>query len=360
LANALSDNGVSPITGSDIAPLISQAKQVLDNLLKSEQERNNHKKELISLKQKYDKLEDALTKTSKTKDLAKEEFNTLLAGLGFQVNSPNESKNLLSQIDQIDSLVQSINALTDRIAGIDHRSDIFEQQLRSAANGFLNLSETTHIDAARTLGKLLKEERATYDKYLSICESLTTERDGMESLTSQLVGCEAELKELLKENGIEYSDAISSLVTNSLTYYSLEQEINRIENELIDQTGGRSLSEAFQNISDTEIEKIDTELKQIDTESKELEKDLAIVQEDKIAIQLKIDEMDGSEAAAGKAALAENCLAEIIENGEQYARLILANYIAEEAISRYGAKHQNPLLQKASGYFKEITDGRYQ
>ena len=69
--------------------------------------------------------------------------------------------------------------------------------------------------------------------------------------------------------------------------------------------------------------------------------------------------MDGSGQAAAAAEKMEQVAARIQRLVEQYRRIKLAVKVLQDAIERYREEHQDPILQKASGIFSQLTLGSF-
>jgi uncharacterized protein YhaN len=70
--------------------------------------------------------------------------------------------------------------------------------------------------------------------------------------------------------------------------------------------------------------------------------------------------MDPSAAAAEAAEEAQNLLAEIQPNVEQYVRLRLASAVLRDGIDRYRKKNEGPVLARASELFRRLTLGSFE
>ena len=69
--------------------------------------------------------------------------------------------------------------------------------------------------------------------------------------------------------------------------------------------------------------------------------------------------MDGSDRAALRSADVQFELGKAEEGSERFVRLILARYLANEAVRRYAEAHQDPIIERASTYLAMLTNGAY-
>ena len=73
-----------------------------------------------------------------------------------------------------------------------------------------------------------------------------------------------------------------------------------------------------------------------------------------------LEQMDGSSRAAEAAEMAEELKARVGLDVEEYARLRLAATVLHEAIERYRQRTQGPILDRASGHFRQLTLGSFE
>lgn len=73
----------------------------------------------------------------------------------------------------------------------------------------------------------------------------------------------------------------------------------------------------------------------------------------------EMERMDGRSQAAELSEASQQVLAKIHRLTERFIRLKLSGRVLLDVIERYRAEHQDPLLEKASRYFKDITLGSF-
>jgi len=90
-----------------------------------------------------------------------------------------------------------------------------------------------------------------------------------------------------------------------------------------------------------------------------LESDKTELLETRGAEQKALDMIDTSATAAEQAERAQNLLAKIEPDVQQYVRLRLASAVLQRGIDRYREKNESPVLNRASDLFRRLTLGSF-
>ncbi len=132
-----------------------------------------------------------------------------------------------------------------------------------------------------------------------------------------------------------------------------------LEQELSRNGDGLSIEELEKEAEESEIDAIDGELETIFGELKELQSERDELRDQRQTLQNEIDAKDGSALAANASEEAEEHLAGIASNAEQYLRLQAAALILEQRIENYRKTNQAPVLARAGELFSKLTLGSY-
>ena len=179
----------------------------------------------------------------------------------------------------------------------------------------------------------------------------------LDDADAKLTGLRDELVLLAGEGRIEDIEKLGTTADRALRIAALDKEIDEYDTLLTGQGGGRSIAELEADGLGRDLAELNAAieaskdaravLSEQEQEATETERDLA----------RQLEAMDGSDAAASEAARAQYELARAVEAAERYTRVVLARFIADEAIRRYSEAHQDPLLERASRYLQLLTEG---
>jgi len=360
LADILQNINKDHITSGNLTALILEARETLANLKADADQRRDCQNSIKTLQQNVSKVKIQLDKADEARSVACKRFQDILQGYIPNIDSVEDAKWLLSQLSTLSNIIKDIDSLKGRIGGIDNRSHQFQETISAITEKLPSFTQNSPDMTARELVASLKTAREANATYLAILDTKEKAEDDLRQFTVKYDRCESELADLLQNSSSTDIENLSEQVERSLSFYSLDDDIEKINDDLINQTGGRPLSEIDKESAEQNIDEINREINDVDLEITRLGEQLNDIQEHRINLESEINKMNGSGDAASEAALAETYLASLAEESEKYACLLLAKYITSEAVHRYSAKHQNPLLLRASDYFREITDNRYQ
>ena len=112
-------------------------------------------------------------------------------------------------------------------------------------------------------------------------------------------------------------------------------------------------------MADAEHDALAARIAAIGPELADLEDRRDTLSEDIGDLEGKLKQLDGRSDAADFAAKAENLLASMADDARRYAQLKVAGFVLNEAIERYRAANQEPLLARASAIFSTLTLGSF-
>ncbi|MHB1511179.1 MAG: ATP-binding protein [Acidimicrobiales bacterium] len=357
LAELLGGFGVAVTDGTDLHPVLAQAGALLGDVEQSRNDRAEKEKRLRILGRDLPKRQAALDAAAAAEHAAAAGLTTRLGAYGAGVVSPRDAGGVLSRLDQLEKLLDRRDDLLKRIKGIDQRSDAFEGELRELLADAPGIVLEPAAEAARELVRRVKTARDSAAARATLTANRASAQAALDDADAKLAGLRDELVLLAREGGIEDIETLETAADRALRIAVLENEISECEALLTDQGGGRSIAEleaeglgrdlAELNAAIEVSKESRATLSQQEKEATDAERDLA----------RQLEAMDGSDAAAFEAALAQQELARAVEAAERYTRVVLARFIADEAIRRYSEAHQDPLLQRASRYLELLTEG---
>jgi uncharacterized protein YhaN len=213
-------------------------------------------------------------------------------------------------------------------------------------------------DVVRRLVERVKESRDQEAQRRTVLSDRDDAEKGLRKVQEDLAGIAGQLNERANETHLTNIDELANVAESAIKLADLEDNIAKSDAQLIEQGGGRSVSELDASSRELDIPSINIRILEINNNLDIIRDQLQEAIKKETELEGRRREMDGSDAAASEAALAESELALALEASEHYVRLVLARHIADEAIRRYSEKHQDPLLSQASRYLEQLTNGR--
>jgi uncharacterized protein YhaN len=349
---------VEAVGGNDLAPVLAQATEFLSGIEKNRDERVERESRLRTLERGLPKKQDGVDKALAAEQTAAAGLVGILGPYGSGVTSPQSAGELLARIDRLARLLESRDSRLQRVAGIDRRSAGFEGDLRDVLTGAPDISPEPTVDAARTLVRRVQTARDADAARQAILANQEHAQSDLDIADAKLTGLQDELALLVSEGGIEDIDLLGSEADRAQRVATLGDEISGYDTLLADQGGGRSIIELEADGLGRDLADVNATIEECKDSRDAHSEEERIVSDEESDLKRDLMAMDGSDDAAAEATRSQLELSRAVEAAERYSRVVLARFLANEAIRRYSEAHQDPLLQQASRYLALLTEGR--
>ena len=368
LCEVLAGHGVTPLGGDDLAPLADQARRLVESADQAGAQRLAVTTALTRVETSLDARQRALGKAHAAERAAGEGARSLLEPLGARASSAREAAAIVSQLAELERLVERHDSRQDRIEGIDARSASFEDEL-AAVRTTLGADDpvepgTAMGEAARALVARLTAAREREAARAALAEQRAAADAAQAAAARALEGLGGALAALASEAGVEGTgdallEPLERRATAVLRLEELEGELVQLEQTLAEQAAGRPVAALSGEAAGRELADVNTELDGCGLELEAARRAEAAAAADAQELAVELAAMDGADEAAAETAVAELELGRALEGAAQYARLLLARHLADEAVRRYREAHQDPILARASEAIARLTGGRW-
>jgi uncharacterized protein YhaN len=164
---------------------------------------------------------------------------------------------------------------------------------------------------------------------------------------------------MCQEAGCKSYDDLPAAEERSKRRQNIENQIEQLEDQLRKVSAGLTIDEFVRDALSVDSDSINPALdrlgEEIDRqEDRKSELDMAIGREEN-----ELSKMDGSARAADLAEEAQELIARLEPDVQQYIRLRIASEILNKAIESYREKNQGPILERSSNLFARITPGSF-
>ena len=264
------------------------------------------------------------------------------------------TKHLLEHLEEAASLEQ-------RIAGIDRDATQFQQDVHELCDQVSpSLTGESVQHAVENLVNLLECAHETRTRQEELTKQLDAAQTQRREADSDYQRAEALLTTLCAEAGCQQWNELPAAEENSRRRAALQHDIRDAEDRLIQLANGKDLDEFVESLSEYHSQDIAEELPRLGNEISDLREKESSLGEEIGRQQNQLAQMDGGAQAAEARQRAEQVLAEIRSDAQQYARLHLAGVVLQRAVERYRQRHQGPVLQRASDLFAMLTLGEFE
>jgi uncharacterized protein YhaN len=169
----------------------------------------------------------------------------------------------------------------------------------------------------------------------------------------------ARLAVLCQEARCQSVEELPAAEAASAETLRLRQERDACHAQLLELAAGATIDALMAEAATIAADSIPGELQQIADALSELERARAELLEMKGGEKTVLAGMDTSAAAAEAAEDAQDILARLEPDVQQYLRLRLASAVLREGIERYRKKNEGPVLGRASELFRRLTLGSF-
>jgi len=353
---------IEDFPGRSLDPVLMAAESILEKIdcRKAERER---------LSEKQAMAQAALAKAQREKEEAEaakldwqRNWDKALDGLGLKERVlPGEAHDLLESIGACFDKLEKARDFQSRIDGIDRDMDKFSADVRTllaqAAPDLKNVDpEQAALQLHAMLGKA-RQDNELLKKNKVEMEGLAAEIENTEKVLHSL---DDRMAGLLVTARCGKSEDLAEAIRKSAEYQRLREKISEAKSSLAKLSEGIPLEQIKEQAGEVDVDELPgriTSLKrQIDEDLyPRITAALKRIGEENKELQL----MDGSGQAAVAAEKMEQVAARIQRLVEQYRKIKLAAKVLQDAIERYREEHQDPVLQKASGIFSQLTLGSF-
>jgi len=311
----------------------------------------------IRLKRKQDELKSIGVELSSWS----QEWIKAIEGLGLKKDVHPEHAteifdNLLSFFDKYDKSEE----LRKRIYGMDLVEEKFRKKIFDFADSIGFKREGTEASTiAAQLNKDLNSAREARASLTKIESQLNEINHEIEDTDITIRNSKDQMAALRIQAKAETDEKLVAASEKSQNKRVLRDKLDMLEQELNRNGDGLRIEDLEKESEESETDAINGELEKIDRELKDLQSERDKLRDCRQTLQNEINAKDGSALAANASEEAEEHLANIASNAEQYLRLQAAALILEQRIENYRKTNQASVLARAGELFSRLTLGSY-
>jgi len=307
----------------------------------------------IRLKRKQDELKSVGVELSSwTKEWIK-----AIEGLGLKEDvHPEHATETIDNLSSFFNKYDQSEDLRRRIYGMDQVEEKFKQKVFEFADkiGFKREGLEASAIAAQLNNDLnsARESRASLTKIDSQIKEIKQE---IENADITIRSSKEQLSALRAQAKVETDEELVTAGEKSKNKRDHQKKLNMLEQELNRNGDGLSVEDLEKESETSDTDAIESELEIVSSDLKELQGERDNLRDRRQTLQNEINAKDGSAQAANASEEAEEHLASIASNAEQYLRLQAAALILKQRIENYRKTNQAPVLARAGELFSKLT-----
>ncbi len=279
-----------------------------------------------------------------------------IADLGLSGGeSPAQAQATLARVVELFGQIDEAVTLRGRITGMEGRREQFAQAATELAQGLVpELSQRPVEDIVPALGKLAISAAAAAE----LDEQIAEVREALKAAEVDGGRAASTLEVLVARASCKDLDALVALERESADARRLDTEILALESQAVS-AGARPILELLEEADATSLDavlialpKAARDIAELAEQSKQLSVRIG-------QLDILLAQMDGSSKAADAAETAEEAIASVSRDAEEYIRLKLAAVLLGSAVDRYREETQGPLIRRVAEIFPALTAGSF-
>ena len=285
-----------------------------------------------------------------------------VSGLGLtSAAEPSDVDAIVATISTIGTTVDAFVEKQRRVSGIERRNAEIAERLAGAIGA---LPAHADIDASQpelAIGILQSRFKVAQDAATarqSLRTRMKKKKEGVNQARHQIKQSELQIAAMVAEEGVVDERMLIEAVARTQRCDELAKDIGDLESQLIRSTG-LSLDQLNGEVDDFEDADLETEIALLTSQSTQ-----ADTLRNERAVRLgelrkARADIDASDRAATEAENAQEVLAGLMRDTDEYVRVILARALLEEQIVDYRERNRGPILSRASQLFRALTLDRH-
>jgi uncharacterized protein YhaN len=274
--------------------------------------------------------------------------------------TPTAVRTALERLSGAVVKIDESNVLRTRREGI--RRDMEQYEASVAAIVAAAAPDLRDLPPAATTGELEERLARSRDGQAQRQERLSalgTLRARQARVAAGLQQDRTALTELMDRLGATTREDLDRLMERAAKRREIARALSECESELLQQGSGWTLEQHVQEATDTSPERLAAEVAIAEERLSQLRREHEQAIGAEAAARSELSRLDGSDAAADAAQVAEEHRARVAAEAGRFVQLRVAHAILNREIELYRERHQAPVLRHAGEIFREITLGRY-
>ncbi len=282
-------------------------------------------------------------------------------GLGLGANPhPEVARTTIEKLEELFEELKEADIAHKRIYGMEKDAERFTAAVNQLLQRIdLDMREQTPEEATRILVRGLSKARADDASLKKLRAQIRDLEEDVTEDRQDIQLAEQSLDLLRAQAGASSDEELIAVMECSEQKRRITSRLEALRQQLHLSGEGLSIDQLEKEAQEQDTDQVDDELAQLDSRLADLsdERDAGRDQRQKLMVQ--IQSLDGSSKAAEAAERAEQLLATIVPDAEQYLRLTISRLILEEQMERYRQDNQTPVLRRAGELFARLTRGSF-
>lgn len=349
--------GSSPESSPSLGGLLDACEGLILDVERSNQAFDDCQRELDQVELEVAEAERKLDRVEAELASWKEAWGKSVEVLGLEESAPPTlARSVIETGQEILDFLEDAEGTQKRIDGIDRDAKQFESDVRELlprlAPDLVNEPLDRAIEQLQARCEAAGEAHA---RRTALEDQLEQEQSRRDEAKSRIDRLEVQLRQMCREAGVDGADELPAVEQRAKQKRELQSELDRIDERLEQLAAGESIDDWLSRVAEFEVDEVRAEIQSLHEEIERLVTEERAVNEAVGGLRLQLAQMDGSGRAAEASEAAEQLLARLRGQSEQYVRLRLGSWLLGRSIERFRESNRGPVLDRASQLFAELT-----
>lgn len=280
-------------------------------------------------------------------------------GLGTKPH-PELALATMEKLEELFGELKDADTAHKRIYGMDKDEERFTAAVAQLVQRIcLEVGKQTPAEVTQILVRRLGKAQADAASLQKLGVQISELEEEVAEARQDIQLAEQNLAALRVEAGVLSDEELGPVEECSQQKRQLTSRLETLQQQLLQSGEGHSIDELENEARELDADQVDDALSQLDTRLSDLASERDAKRDQRQALLVQIQDLDGSARAAEAAERAEQLLAGIVPNAEEYLRFTIARLILEEQMERYRQENQTPVLRRAGELFAKLTLGSF-
>jgi uncharacterized protein YhaN len=340
-----------------LSDLIGQGNACVTQVMNLQHQRENLQLEIDNLIREQQRTKTARQQATKALKQWQIDWAQALSPLQLPADTlPETARNVLNDLDQVLNQIDKINGLRRRIELMEKDAAVFLRDVAALVQKIApELVKETAEEVVPALSNRLSQAEKDLTRSEQLQQRLRAEQQRLANASQQVQINAAHLETLQEQAHCNDLAALEDAEKASSHKKVVLQDQAKIEQQLLEQGEGLSLTDLANAVAAVDIDQLPGELQSCKEQIQQLEQDRSSIDQGIGEQRTLLKQMDGNATAAQAAEEAELVLAEVQNLSERYMQIHLAASVLRKSIERYREQNQAPLMKRASELFERLT-----
>lgn len=348
-------------TEGSLTLLLEHTLRAVEAIDRIAREREQLEEEIATLTENLRTMDEAKQRAEQALTDWQGEWMAAVSEIGLPgTGTPSQANAVLAGYDELFQKVARAASLRSRVEAIDADAKVFHRDVTRAVD---HIAGDLHAAPPEEAVTELHARHARASKEAATLAAFEKQRDDaaqeLEDANRTIQNATSRLETMCHEAHCDRPDELEGVEWKSAQVQTKRRRLEELNQRLLTESAGMGIEDFVRQAETVDGDTLGAQIVENQRTISELENKRSEADNKLGGDEALLRTMDGTSRAAEAAERLQSTAAEIQEHAARYARLRLAAAILRREIERYRAENQDPMLRRASEYFRQLTCGSF-